>query len=189
MEMDRLGIAIVNLAFGLGQELESLESECLGGATDGSVSDDLAYLLKAAMDMGRVGLRGGRVRVGVSLMLVSVSFVLMRVSLVPVRVGMSFVSVGMLMLVWMAVVEVERLVSVAVDEDIDFGRGDPAAFDTVGCELGVEAEAASDGLQCIERDACIYGCAEEHVAADSGEAVKVGNTHWDPDGRLPEIQV
>ena len=44
-------------------------------------------------------------------------------------------------------------------------------------ELGVESEGAGDGLELLQGDTGVYGCAEEHVAADSGETIEVGNAH------------
>jgi hypothetical protein len=41
---------------------------------------------------------------------------------------------------------VERMVGMALDEDIDFGGGDSAALDTMSGQFGVESETASDGL-------------------------------------------
>jgi hypothetical protein len=85
--------------------------------------------------------------------------------------------------------EVKRLVWPAVDEDIDFGGSDSSALDARGGQLGVETECSSNGLQLLQRDASIHGCAEKHVATDSGETIQVGNSHCDSDGRWPEDQV
>jgi len=106
-----------------------------------------------------------------------------------VRVSLMLVRVSVFMFVRSGSVKVERLVSAAVDEDINLGCGDSTAFNTMGYQFGIHAETAGNGLQCLQRNACIYGRAKKHVAADSRETVEVGNTHWDPDGRLPEIQV
>jgi hypothetical protein len=173
VKVDRLGIAIVNLALGLGEQLERLDSERLRDRADGSVGDDLPNLLEAAMNVGFVRWMGGCVLVSVRLVLMSVSPML----------------VLMLVFVRMWCVEVERLVSVTMDEDIDLGCSDSTAFDTMGYQLGIHAETAGNGLQFLQRDAGIYGCAEKHVAADSRETVEVGNTHWESGGRLPEFQV
>ena len=84
-------------------------------------------------------------------------------------------------------IEVEGLVGTAVDEDIDFGGGDSGALDAMGRQLGLEAEGAGDGFELLQRDACVYGCAEKHVATDSGETIQVGNAHYESDGRWPEL--
>ena len=84
---------------------------------------------------------------------------------------------------------VAGLVGAAVDEDIDFGRSKAAALGATGGQLGVEAERASDGLQLLQGDTGVYGCAEKHVATDSGETIQVGNPHCESDGRWPELQV
>jgi len=77
VKVDRLGIAIVNLGLGLGEEVEGLDREGLGGGADGSGGDDLANLRQAAMDLGCVS--AGRILAGVGML------VLVRV-LVTVRV-------------------------------------------------------------------------------------------------------
>jgi hypothetical protein len=171
VEVDRFGIAIMNLALGLGEQFERLEGERLRNRADGSVGDNLANLLKAAVDVRLVGLTGGSVLVSV-LMFVSVSVLVL---------------VSVFMRMWR--VEVGRLVGAAMDQDIDLGRGDSTAFDAMGYQLGMYVETTGNGLQFLQRDACIYGCAEKHVAADSRETIEVGNTHRESDGRLPEVQV
>jgi hypothetical protein len=51
MKVDGLGIAIVNFAFGAGQQLEGFERECLSGRADGSAGNDLTDFGEAAMDV------------------------------------------------------------------------------------------------------------------------------------------
>lgn len=190
MEVNQFGVAIVNLAFGMREEFERLKGERLCDRANGGVGDDLPNLFKAAMNVGFVRLMSVSVLVGVSLVLMRVSvFMPMGVSLMLVRVSLMLVRVSVFMFVRSGSVKVERLVSAAVDEDINLGCGDSTAFNTMGYQFGIHAETAGNGLQCLQRNACIYGRAKKHVAADSRETVEVGNTHWDPDGRLPEIQV
>jgi hypothetical protein len=88
---------------------------------------------------------------------------------------------------WVA--KVKRLVEVSVDDDFDFGGGDSAALHAMSGERGVKAESGGDGLQFLKGDACIDGCAEKHVATDSGETIEVGNAHCDSDGRWPELLI
>ena len=80
-------------------------------------------------------------------------------------------------------------VDVAVDDDIDFGRSKAAALDTTGPQLSIDAEGRGDGLQLLQGDSGIYGCAEKHVATDSGETIQEGNTHYESEGRMPEVPI
>jgi len=108
---------------------------------------------------------------------------------VIMRVG---VAVGGLRRMRMRVVgrlEVAGLVGTAMDEDIDFGGGQAAALDAMRCQLGVEAEGAGNGFELLQRDAGVYGCAEKHVATDSGETIQEGNTHYESEGRMPEAPI
>ena len=62
-----------------------------------------------------------------------------------------------------------------------------AALDTTGCQLSIDAEGRGDGLQLLQGDTGVYGCAEKHVATDSGETIQEGNTHYESEGRMPEV--
>jgi hypothetical protein len=80
---------------------------------------------------------------------------------------------------------VEGLVGAAPDEDIDLGGGQSAALDAMRLQLGLEAEGLGDAFELGRRDACVHGCAEKHVATDSGETIQVGNAHCESEGRWP----
>jgi hypothetical protein len=54
VKVDGLGMAIVNLGLGLGEELESSDSEALCGGADGGAGDDLADLFESTVDVGRL---------------------------------------------------------------------------------------------------------------------------------------
>ncbi len=177
VKVDGLGRAIVNFALSLGQKQESLEREGLGGGADGRAGDDLADFSEAAMDVEVLGFSVGALR-------------LMRVRLVRMRVGVVGFSVVVRVRLFRVLgFEVERLVGAAVDEDIDLRGGEATTLDAMGFQLSVEAEGVSNGFELLQRDAGVYGCAEEHVATDSGETIQVGNTHYESDGRWPEVQV
>jgi hypothetical protein len=55
--------------------------------------------------------------------------------------------------------------------------GEAAAYDFAGFEARSHVERFGDGGQLVERDARVNQGAEEHVTADTGEAIKIGNTH------------
>jgi hypothetical protein len=172
----------VNLALGLGEKGKGFEGEGLSGCADRGAGDDFADFGEATVDVGGFGLVdvgwGGLVRVGVRLVL----------SLVAVRM-LSFVLVRVSWGVFVSGIEVEGAVGTAVDEDIDFGGGDSGALDAMGRQLSLEAEGAGNFFELLQRDASVYGCAEKHVATDSGETIQVGNPHYESDGRWPELLV
>jgi hypothetical protein len=78
-------------------------------------------------------------------------------------------------------------INVAVDDDIDFGCAEAAALDAMEHQLSIDAEGRGNGLQLLQRDTSVYGCAEKHVATDSGETIQEGNTHYESEGRMPEV--
>ena len=61
--------------------------------------------------------------------------------------------------------------------NIDLGAGEAAAHDLAGFEPRADVEGFGDGGEFFEGDAGVDEGAEEHVAADAGEAVKIRNTH------------
>jgi len=61
--------------------------------------------------------------------------------------------------------------------NIDLGAGEAAAHDLAGFEPRADVEGFGDGGEFFEGDAGVDEGAEEHVAADAGEAVKICNTH------------
>jgi hypothetical protein len=161
VEVDGLGRTVVNLSLSLGDQREGVERESLRGRADGGSGDDLPDLRQAAMIVG--------MRVNVSLRR-------------SVRV---FVLVGVSVLMEDFAGQVDG----AVDEDIDFGGSEAAALDTTGQQLSIDAEGRGDGLQLLQGDSGIYGCAEKHVATDSGETIQEGNTHYESEGRMPEAPI
>jgi hypothetical protein len=80
-----------------------------------------------------------------------------------------------------------RLVGTAVDKDIHLGSGDSVPLDAAAGERGIEAEGFSHRLQLVKRDSGVDGRAEEHVAANSGETIEIGNAHCRSEGLWPEL--
>jgi hypothetical protein len=66
---------------------------------------------------------------------------------------------------------------VAAFEDIDLGRGDPAAIGLLDGEGRVKFECGDGLMEDFWGDAGVDQCAEKHISADAGEAVKIGDTH------------
>lgn len=65
----------------------------------------------------------------------------------------------------------------AVLEDMDAGGGDSAAVDLLYLETGVEMERGGGVVEDFGVEAGVEESCEEHVAADAGEAVEVGDPH------------
>ncbi len=65
----------------------------------------------------------------------------------------------------------------AVFEHDDAGCGDSAAVDLFNLEGGVEIKGGGGFVQDVGTEAGIEESGEKHIAADSGEAVEVGNPH------------
>ena len=89
------------------------------------------------------------------------------------------VCVGMIVsvVVGMFVMAVIFLGGVIAFVDVDFGGGYSAAIDLFDLESRVEMECGHCFLKDFGIRSCIEESSEEHVAADAGEAVEVGDTH------------
>jgi hypothetical protein len=66
---------------------------------------------------------------------------------------------------------------VVAEHDVDFGAGDAAAVDFFDLESGAEVEGCGGVVEDLGVDSGVDEGAEEHVAADAGEAVEIGDTH------------
>jgi hypothetical protein len=62
-------------------------------------------------------------------------------------------------------------------EHVDFGAGDAAAVDLLNPQAGADAERDGGVVEHLRRYSGIDQRSQEHVAGDSGEAIKIGNTH------------
>ena len=62
-------------------------------------------------------------------------------------------------------------------EDVDLGRGDPAAINLLNGERCVEFECGDGLMENFGGDAAIDQGSKKHVAADAGEAVEIGDAH------------
>lgn len=62
-------------------------------------------------------------------------------------------------------------------ENVDLGAGDAAALNLACFQTRADAKRRSGLLQDFERYTGIDQGAEEHVAADAGKAVQIGNAH------------
>ena len=62
-------------------------------------------------------------------------------------------------------------------DHIDLRHGNAAAHDFAGLEARSNVQRCRSLLENFEREATVDHCAEQHVAADSGEAIKVCNLH------------
>ena len=116
------------------------------------------------------------VRLGMRVRIVRVRIVRMSVLAVCVRVG-GVVGVRVRMGVRGSFGYIQRLVGAAVDDDLDLGGGQSGTGDRFNGEIGSECERARGLLEFFEWHARSNGGAEKHVAAESGEAVEVGNAH------------
>ena len=66
---------------------------------------------------------------------------------------------------------------VVFDDDIDLGSGQPAAADLAHFEMRANVQRSSRFLEQGKRHACIDKRAEQHVAADAGEALQISDSH------------
>jgi len=105
---------------------------------------------------------------------------------VAVRVSMlRFVVVGVWMVVIMCVIVAMAMFvgcvilfgEVIAFVDVDFGGGDAAAIDFFDLDCSVEIECGYCLVKDFGIDSGVEESSEEHVTADAGEAVEVGDTH------------
>ena len=61
--------------------------------------------------------------------------------------------------------------------DVDLGRGDAAAVDGMDAEGGSEAEGGGGLVEDGGIDPGVDESAQEHVSADAGKAVEIGDSH------------
>jgi hypothetical protein len=99
--------------------------------------------------------------------------------------------VGMRVSVWMLMLMVLYLVSVLVpvagiivgmlvcgfDDDVDLGSREASASDFVHFELRADVQGRGGFFKQGEGYAGIHQSAEQHVSANAGKAVEVGNSH------------
>lgn len=62
-------------------------------------------------------------------------------------------------------------------EDMNFGGGDSAAVYLFNFEGGAEVERGGGFVEELGIDPGVDECSEEHVSADAGEAVQIGDAH------------
>ena len=100
------------------------------------------------------------------------------VMLVAVRMAM-FVDVFMTMLVGVIVGVLMLLLlrDLRAIEDEDLGGGDAAAVDLFDLERSAEVERGDGVVEDLRGDSGVEQSAEEHVSADAGKAVEVGDAH------------
>ena len=62
-------------------------------------------------------------------------------------------------------------------DDIDFGSGEAAASDLTHRKACADVQVSRSPFQQGERDAYIDQSAKQHVAANAGKAIQIGNSH------------
>ena len=65
----------------------------------------------------------------------------------------------------------------SIDQHFNPGGGDAAAIHTSGAQFGADIQSRNRALQKLKRNAGMDERAQQHVAADSGKALKVGYAH------------
>ena len=75
----------------------------------------------------------------------------------------------------------------AVNPDVNFRGGDPAAHDFRDFQSCADTQGRYGLLEQFRRNPSVDQGAEEHVAADPGEAFEVGNPHREVDGRRSSV--
>src|SRR5215469_13733945 len=71
-------------------------------------------------------------------------------------------------------------------EDMNLGGRDAAAIDLLDFEGCAEIKGGGGFVKDLGIDASVYERAEEHVSADTGEAVEIGDAHGVIVSRLPK---
>src|SRR5580692_2516083 len=112
------------------------------------------------------------------LMLVIMRVMLVRVVLVGVVLIRVFVMiVFLLMLVAMRIVIVMRVIGVFRRNHVDLGRGDSTTHDFTRFKARAHVQRGRRFSQHVKGDAGVDQRAQQHVAADARETLKVTNTH------------
>lgn len=152
VEVDLVDRNVVNLRFGVAEQIEGAER----GELDGLCQ-------RGGLDEGADGAERAAVYVGMLL------FVLMRVPVIM------FVIVRMVVLV-LGLCR-SCFGQLAIREDMELGAGDAAAVHDFNLKAGVEAERSRGIVQDVCGNARINQCAEEHISGDTGKAIERGDTH------------
>jgi hypothetical protein len=196
VEVDLLDVYVVDFGFGGSEEFKGAD----GGAFDGR--GEVSGLNEGADDGQGAAMRvfvglcvamavrlvaGVRVFVGVAgfmkvlgfgLVLVGGLFLLVYDLLVRVGVRLCMgVAVGFRVGVAVGVRMGGCFGWLVAFEDVDFGAGDSAAVYSFDLEGGAEVERGGGVVEDGGVDAGVEDGSEEHVAADAGEAVEVGDAH------------
>ena len=94
---------------------------------------------------------------------------------------MIFMAVGMLMRVGVLALLLPELLAwqilLAVGVDIHLGRRNPSAHHTRDLQPRAHIERRDRSLEQFRRHTGVHQCAKEHVAADAGKTVKIGDAH------------
>ena len=161
MEVDFFDGHVVDLCFGGAEELEGLNSGLFYGGCERSGVDEVADDAKgsAVGVVVFVGVAGLVLVLRLWVVLMGVSLLMRLIILVIVGVGLRFLSEGSALV------------------HVHLGAGDAAAIDSFDFECGVEMEGSGCFVEDRWIDSGVYEGSEEHVAADAGEAVEVGDTH------------
>src|SRR6516225_5985109 len=96
---------------------------------------------------------------------------------VVVRMIVSVVMVVMAVMVLVAVFVGVGVIAGLGHDDVNLCPGDAAAHDLAGFEAGSDVERGCRALKNVEGETGVDHGAEEHVAADTGEAIEIGNPH------------
>ena len=157
VEVDLFDVYVVDFGFGGSEELEGMDRGLLYFVGQIAGLDDLADCAQVASVMVMGFLFGFFV----------VSVRLCMVVSVRVVVGVRVMSFG-------RGVFLGGLGSV---EDVDAGRGDAAAVDFFDLEGGTEIEGGDGVVEDLGGESGVEESAEEHVSADAGKAVEIGDAH------------
>ena len=87
------------------------------------------------------------------------------------------VGVSMRMVVTMAVMVIRGIGQLALHEDIDLRRMNPAAVNFLNFQRSAKRKRRQRFAQQIDRDAGLHKRSEQHIAADTGEHIEVSNAH------------
>jgi hypothetical protein len=196
VEVDLLDVYVVDFGFGGAEEFEGADGGLFDGGGEVCGLDKGADDVQGAAVCVFVGLR-----VAMAMRFVVSMRVFVRVAGLVEVLGFGLVLVGGLFLLFyhlLVRVGVRLCVRVAVGlrvglavgvrkggcfgqlvafEDVDFGAGDSAAVYFLDLERGAEVEGGGGFVEDGGVDAGVEEGSEEHVAADAGEAIEVGDAH------------
>ena len=159
MEVNLLYLGVVDFGFGRAQNLEDSDGLVLCGFAEGSFADDVPNFLQPAMMMFVLVI----VVMALMLMTVLVAVVMVVLMLMTMLIGLLLPE----FLAWK--------LFFSGGNHVKFHGTDAAALHAGDLQAGIYPERLHSAGEHLGLYSGVQQCAQEHVAADTGEALKIGN--------------